>query len=374
MFKKLQNRLWLLLFTASPALTYGQFAVDSGTFFVSAGSTISIGSHFVNQGVTSLQGRAFVTGDVRNNQFLNASTGTLILIGKNQTIASPPLEIGTLEVRQEGEKTFLDNIIIQQSLLLESGTLHPQQILSLATDAQVVGGSERSYVDGFLYHTGTGTKFYPIGREGTYAPVTLQGVLGNQPTVGVAYFPTPAFNGSEQYWQQRVLTGSYDGSVATLTFTSNNLDYASGTDELMVLAAELESNDYVSLGQQSLRRQGNQYTITSAGASALPILTVGFDVSDENQNLFIPNAFSPTAPSSDDQRIRVYGQQISSQNFFLSIQDAWGNTVYQTTSWEEASTVGWGGSSSASTTYRYLLRGEFIGGQSFQKSGNITQY
>ena len=319
-----------------------------------------------------------VSGNLRNQQTWQGETGTLFLVGTDQTVTSPSLNIGRLVVQGGGTKLLAGDLTVNQLLALESGIVRTDWSLLVASGAQINGGSAQSYIEGFLYHAGTGSKFYPVGRNGTYAPVTLRNVTGDNPTVGIAYFPTPAFNGTELHWQQQVSSGTYAGSVAELTFSSDNADYLRYPDELLVLGAENGTDTYTVLGQSSLSSQGNRYTVVSEEASVLPVLTVGFDTPDDTRHLYLPNAFSPTAPAAEDQRIRVYGQKILPRNFYLAIQDGWGNVVYETTSWEEATTQGWGGPSrpSANVTepYRYLLRGEFIGGKSFQKTGTIIQY
>ncbi|MGB3848599.1 MAG: hypothetical protein WA958_01430 [Tunicatimonas sp.] len=264
-------------------------------------------------------------------------------------------------------------------LSLTNGILQPSASsqLLIAPSSQITGGSAQSYVDGFLYHQGTGTKFYPVGRNGTYAPATLLNVTGDEPVMGMAYFSSPAIDGTPFHWQVQTLSGTYAGSRAELTFTAPNADYAAYRDEIMVLGAETPGTDFTSLGQSTLSGQGDRFTISSDEPSALPLLTVGFDIPVNTQNLYLPNAFSASAPNPEDQCVKVYGQRISPNNFYLAIQDVWGNLMYETRSWEEASTTGWRGpigSSEVAATYRYLLKGEFIGGKGFQQSGIILHY
>ncbi|MGB3778321.1 MAG: hypothetical protein WA960_08165 [Tunicatimonas sp.] len=313
------------------------------------------------------------------NSTLEASSGSLHLVGSNQRLELPDVTLANLTIKGGGIKQLSGQLTVLQELSLIDGILQANQSspLFITPSAQINGGSTQSYVDGFLYHSGTGSKFYPVGSNGTYAPATLLNVTGTDPTVGIAYFPTTAIDGTPFHWQVQTLGGTYAGARAELTFTAPNADYSSYPDEVMVLGAERSGSGFTSLGQSSLSVRGDRFTISSDQPSNLPILTVGFDIAEDTKNLYLPNAFSASAPNPEDQVVKVYGQRISSNNFYLTIQDVWGNIVYETRSWEEASTQGWRGpvgATEVAATYRYLLKGEFVGGKRFQQSGTILHY
>ena len=354
-----------------------QMVVGKGVLVTNPASKIVVKGNLLNNGNVFHRGALAVSGNIVNRQNFFEDGSTLLLNGETQTIETVDQSMGTLIVNGNGQKRLIGNLLIQNSLQLEQGVVASEGILQLAATATVSGGSSTSYVDGFLYHAGTGSKFYPVGRNGTYAPATLLDVTGNDPVVGLAYFPSPAIDGTPFHWQQQTLSGTYQGSRAELTFTAPNADYATYRDEVMVLGADRPGPNFTSLGQASLREQGDRFTISSDQPSALPILTVGFDIPVNTKNLYLPNAFSSSAPSPEDQCVKVYGQRISPNNFYLAIQDVWGNVMYETRSWEEASTTGWRGpigSQEVTATYRYLLKGEFIGGKQFQQSGTILHY
>ena len=355
-----------------------QLVVRQGTVSTNTTSVVSVDANMrvdgkiINAGILYLHENLLA-----NTSFL--SSGSVILVGGDQRIQIREASIGTVTVRGGGTKRIEGQLTVENTLSLSDGIVQVGQasLITLAQSTQITGGSPQSYVDGFLYHAGTGSKFYPVGRDGTYAPATLLNVTGNDPVVGVAYFPSPAIDGTPFHWQQQTLSGTYQGSRAELTFTAPNADYAAYRDEVMVLGTDRPGPNFTSLGQASLREQGDRFTISSDQPSALPILTVGFDIPVNTKNLYLPNAFSSSAPSPEDQCVKVYGQRISPRNFYLAIQDVWGNVMYETRSWEEASTTGWRGpigSQEVTATYRYLLKGEFIGGKQFQQSGTILHY
>ncbi len=355
-----------------------QLVVRQGTVSTNPTSVVNVDANMRVDGKMINAGMLYLHKNLlANTSFL--SSGSVNLVGGDQRIQIREASIGTVTVRGGGTKRIEGQLTLENTLSLSDGVVQVGQtsLLTLAQSTQITGGSPQSYVDGFLYHAGTGSKFYPVGRDGTYAPATLLNVTGNDPVVGVAYFPSPAINGTPFHWQQQTLSGTYQGSRAELTFTAPNADYAAYRDEVMVLGADRPGPNFTSLGQASLREQGDRFTISSDQPSALPILTVGFDIPVNTKNLYLPNAFSSSAPSPEDQVVKVYGQRISPNNFYLAIQDVWGNVMYETRSWAEASTTGWRGpigSQETTATYRYLLKGEFIGGKQFQQSGTILHY
>ncbi len=355
-----------------------QLVVRQGTVSTNTTSVVNVDANMRVDGKMINAGMLYLHKNLlANTSFL--SSGSVTLVGGDQRIQIREASIGTVTVRGGGTKRIEGQLTVENTLSLSDGVVQVGQasLITLAQSTQITGGSPQSYVDGFLYHQGTGSKFYPVGRNGTYAPATLLNVTGEDPVVGMAYFSSPAIDGTPFHWQVQTLSGTYRGSRAELTFTAPNADYATYRNEVMVLAADRPGPNFTSLGQASLREQGNRFTISSDQPSALPILTVGFDIAADTRNLYLPNAFSSSAPSPEDQCVKVYGQRISPNNFYLAIQDVWGNVMYETRSWEEASTTGWRGpigSQEVTATYRYLLKGEFIGGKQFQQSGTILHY
>ena len=358
---------------------YAQLTVHRGTMSINTISVVSVKGNVTLLGTVHHQGTLLIHHNLFGGSTFLSSEGSLHLVGSDQQVWLESASLSSLSIRGGGTKQLSNKLTILKELSLVDGILQPDESsqLMLGSSAQLNGGSSTSYVDGFLYHTGTGEKFYPVGKNGTYAPATLLKVTGSNPTVGMAYFPSAPFNGAEFHWQQSVIDGTYDGSPVELTFTNKNADYEAYSHELLVLAAEDHSGRYTALGQSSLGIRGNRFTIASDHATAQPILTVGFDIPEDTKHLYLPNAFSPTAPDAEDRRIKVYGQKISSRNFYFAIQDTWGTLVYETASWEEASAQGWSGSVSTANiaaTYRYRLEGEFIGGKRFRQTGTIVQY
>ncbi len=95
--------------------------------------------------------------------------------------------------------------------------------------------------------------------------------------------------------------------------------------------------------------------------------------------LFVPNAFNPSAQHPDNQVVKVYGNNVNESSFSFKIINRWGKIMYQTNSFAEANSVGWNGVNNINNeeqelnVFTYVLKGNFIGGESFEKTGTITQ-
>ena len=356
-----------------------QWVVRSGQVHTNEASLVVVDADLINQATFSQSGQLRLTGDLRNEGEGNFETtkSTISLIGQDQNIALKKGNVEMLTIEGGGIKSIQGDWLVN-SLALSNGVLRtqPNATFVLSSQVSITGGSAASYVEGFLYHTGTGRKVYPLGANGTYAPATLLNVQGIEPIVGLTYTSGVANPfGTDFHWEQRVLSGTYRGSEVELTFESDNNDFQLYSENVVVIAAETNFGNETSLGQNVLGRQGTQMTVSSALPTTAPIVTVGFANQYAREPLYIPNAFSPYAPDPEDQSIKVYGQDIAEQDFYLAIQDAWGQIVYQTTSYQEAATQGWQGSTAqASAVYRYLLKGKFTNGKTFTRTGTIAQY
>lgn len=250
---KLKIIVLFILGTCSSEL-FAQFIVQRGTLSTSETSVVSVQGNLTILGNVHHRGSLLVYNHLLSNDGLTSSAGSLYLVGSDQHVQLINVSLSTLSIQGGGTKQLTGNMTVLNELSLTEGIIQTNTLpseLILTPSARINGGSDQSYVDGFLYHSGTGEKFYPVGHNGTYAPATLLNIQGDEPTVGLAYFSSPAIEGIPFHWQQRVLRGTYEGSHVELTFTSPNEDYLNYPDGLRVLAAQEGSALYTSLGQSS---------------------------------------------------------------------------------------------------------------------------
>lgn len=96
------------------------------------------------------------------------------------------------------------------------------------------------------------------------------------------------------------------------------------------------------------------------------------------QKVFVPNVFNPSMSESDNSNLRVYGNNVSNENFKFRVYNKWGELVYESSTFDEAHNQGWNGSfkntgqSLNAGVYTYTLIGQFYDGTTFEKSGTAS--
>ncbi|NCX96780.1 MAG: PKD domain-containing protein, partial [Chitinophagia bacterium] len=125
--------------------------------------------------------------------------------------------------------------------------------------------------------------------------------------------------------------------------------------------------------------EGGNYSVTLSVKNAsgcIDTVVLRFKV-QETFNVFVPNIFSPSANTPADQNFRINGVGVS-DGIELIVFDKWGKEVYVNKSFSSARDYGWNGKKKnvgddqQSGTYTYVLRGKYVNGQSFEKTGSVT--
>ncbi len=126
--------------------------------------------------------------------------------------------------------------------------------------------------------------------------------------------------------------------------------------------------------------EGGKYTVAlivkESGCEKITEIEIEVLSKDE---LYVPNVFSPIAQNPENQVVKVYGNNIDDFDFSFQIVNRWGKTMYQTNSLHEANSIGWGGINKNNNeeqelnVFTYFLKGKFIGGERFERTGTITQ-
>lgn len=93
--------------------------------------------------------------------------------------------------------------------------------------------------------------------------------------------------------------------------------------------------------------------------------------------LYIPNVFAPNSNTADNQALKVFGKNISSENFQFRIYSRWGEIIFETTDYNTANTKGWDGTNSAGQpldvgSYTFAVSGKYKNGVLFDEKGNVT--
>ena len=390
---KVVGRLAVLLLTGiwyfSPDVVAQALVNNNAMITITNDTRMTVLGAALNNGDLLNSGTLSISGDWMNADTYTTVNGRFILDGTDeQTITHNGQQVYQLILSGGGDKEFTTSMQVMDTLDLMDGNIviTNGSTLLVETTGTVVGGSEDSFVDGPLFHQGTGYKYFPVGKDGNFRPVELLNVTGTDPVIGMQMnqpndnprIPLQLQTVSEtRYWEMTQGSGSYDGSLIRVKL---------GPDEMLgenyemedVVVASVDSLDglFTSIGQSLFSGSVGDGEVTSALPAMAPIYALAVEGFAEERGLYVPNALSPAAPDPEDQVAKVYGQQILDQDFSFQIYNRWGQLVYETNSFAEANTVGWRGESAGGGeepigVYQYILTGTFASGNSFKRHGTI---
>lgn len=360
------------------------------TIYIGPDLTMSVNGSVLNDGIIENNGELSITGDWDNAQQYRAEKGVMVLIGANQQINHRGGDIYELVIDGTGEKLFTSNANILGRLYLENGYLTPgPEVKVMAkSGASITDGYAGSFINGPFYHEGSGKKLFPIGKNRNYNPVTA--IVVGKATVGFEVFepnrnPYFSFELKEvfktKYWQKTLVSGEINnGSLITLPLEWYNGAFI--TAEEVVIAGADEDGNYKPLIVADYSGSINRGIITSALSSSQKFFSLGLLAeSPEERTIYIPNAFAPghslAQENGEDDRIKIYGEEISSDGFLFRIYNRWGVLVYESTSYQEASTIGWDGINQKTGklesigSFKFMLKGKYNSGRAIEKTGSI---
>jgi PKD repeat protein len=141
-----------------------------------------------------------------------------------------------------------------------------------------------------------------------------------------------------------------------------------------------DGNTSVEVSPTHVYETGGEFEVTlvvglngceNEGSQGLAVATV-------NQ-LYVPTAFNPSAIHPENRLVKVYGTNVSEDEFYFRIVNRWGKTMYETSSFTEANTSGWQGVNANTdelqdlNVFTWILRGKFLSGERFEKTGTVTK-
>lgn len=383
-----------VLFSIALVLTFlveahAQMLTNKGQLIhIGSDAIVSVEGSAVNEGTFTNNGTLSVSGDWNNGATFMEGKGTFILNGNTQQLIKHNNQsFTTLQIAGSGEKILQNNATVTGELILTNGLFTPSEesIFLVKEKAVINGGSAQSYINGRLFHEGTGTKFFPIGKNGSYKPVVLEQVTGVSPVIGFELFEPnlqsqPGEDLQEvsqlRYWQQTILSGSLKSAFIGLSY--DNTENIQSIDSIVVAETNLAEEPYRSLGKETVNGTTAEGIVTSKLPITGKLFAIGKPSLELAKLLYIPNAFSPLSMQEEDRMIKLYGRDISSQNLLFRIYNRWGNLIYENNSLEEMTSQGWNGNNmytgkpETNGLYTYTLEGKFIDGKPFKKVGTIT--
>ena len=363
-----------------------QFSISSGKLFIENNSMLSVQADFHNAGQMTQEGTLALNGNWKNNGNYSSQEGTIILSGTGQqSFDHNGQSVKNITITNNVNVRLPSDLQVAGELVLEKGiiTPGPGTKLVLAESASIKGGSTAAYINGTLYHTGNGNKFYPIGKDGEYAPVTLAQVSGQAPVVGLEFFVSglslSADNslewlGNGFYWQLTSLSGEFEGSPVHLNIDARYVP--SDTESLLIAVSNNLAQGFGALSKANFKMKGVRFEASTSLFVKNSYFTLGLKAPEKNA-FYIPNVLSPLASDPEDRAVKIYSEKISTEGFQWVIRDQWGHVVYTTGSYTEAAATGWEGKVKKGKPalpgiYYYTMKGKFNNGESFSKKGNLV--
>ncbi|MEM6522468.1 MAG: gliding motility-associated C-terminal domain-containing protein [Bacteroidota bacterium] len=378
--------LFLLILLLIGSLTANAQLVNNGEVIsVLDGAVITVNGNINNNAFGEIVngGLFIVSGNWNNVSTYRASDGTVRFASDTrQTITHNGNAFFNIQFAGDGEKVLQDEMRVSNEISSESSLINtrdPNATLIIGSAAQMSGFSSTSYVDGYLYHEGLGSKNFPVGTAANYLPVTLEDIQGQDPIVGIgAIEPNPNTETAEtlqevsanRYWDLDVFAGEFNGSLVTLPIVDDDATFLE-TGEVVIGRSAGLSEPYINLGQS----QQTNLSVTSRDLAITGSLVTIAVVGEES--FFVPSALFTNAPDENDQVIKVYSEELLPDNFSFIVYDKWGQVIFESNDLDTMQETGWRGVNSSGQlvkmdVYTYLIRGTFQSGKDFENTGTIT--
>ncbi len=307
------------------------------TLSIGANTTLFVADSIINNGTIINNGDIQVGGIWQNNATYEPGTGQLTLTSnQTQTINHNDQSFTRLTISGGGKKIFGADITIEDELVLNDGILSSSGTSKIIIEegAAISGGSETSFIEGPLYHTGTGDKYYPVGADNVYLPVELLDIKGTNPTIGVLInMPNTNLKTAgdleavtdRQNWQLDVLNGMFAGAGVVLPLQDEL--FLDNITEAVVVQASSQNEGYYSLG--GMERTGDVLagSVTSETDATELFLTIGKFTTEPGSEINVYNALSPNGDGINDffkiENIELYPNNV------VLIYTRWGDKVFE---------------------------------------------
>ncbi|MBN2610396.1 MAG: gliding motility-associated C-terminal domain-containing protein [Bacteroidales bacterium] len=229
----------------------------NSVFTITENSIFATNQSITNNGILSNNGVIELVGNWENNGLYHELHGVISLIGEdNQILLHDNQKIYQLEIRG-GPKQIGEDVTITGNLNLLHGIITPDERVTIIIeeDAEINSASPVSYINGVLYHSGTGNKYFPIGKNGTYFPVELINIQGENPVTGLELFE-PNQNPlagpdiyqvyADRYWKKTILSGKL--SNTQISCESHYIELFNNTSNIVFAQAEQAGGIFSSIG------------------------------------------------------------------------------------------------------------------------------
>lgn len=346
------------------------------------GVDVYVDGHVTNGGTLDNDGLISFTGNW-SSEGKYKGRGVVSAAGTSpQIIAHFGQQMGRLFIGGGGAKYIGGSLSVASELTLSQGIVHvaSDDALKLLADATVSGGSSETFVDGALTVAGTGYKFFPIGKNGTYAPIEFLDVKGTDAEYSVEVFEHAPMVTVENvilqrsiYWQRKDIGGSFGGSAIALGFNRENFDQP---PNILLVTGSGWDDPFVPV-EDLYHSTETDKVITNIEVSQ-PIMMLG-EASGEwrDSRFYFSTALSPNAARPENKTVKIFGDGLRDVDFAFEVFNRWGDRVFQTSSLASMSSNGWDGRNNKgsllmSGSYPYRLTAVDKLGRKIEKKGVIT--
>lgn len=206
----------------------------NGTLSISENGVLSVSQSFVNEGTVINNGRLVIGQDWQNDgTYSSDSEGDIVLNGEEEQYINHNAQTFNNVTISGGDKIFEADLTIEGEIDFSDGKLFSENgaRLIVGPNAIVSGGSETSYVVGSLYISSGSNRFYPVGTEELYLPVTLSEVEDTEAIIGVIAHEGQASTildntisaiSPDYYWETDLIEGTTSEAKVRLEFRNAN--------------------------------------------------------------------------------------------------------------------------------------------------------
>lgn len=364
-----------------PAVASSQGITNESTLYIN-GVSVYVAGDIINSGILRNDGALSVSGDWKSRGKYNGD-GVLKLSGNTpQRISHYSQAVNSLLIDGWGTKYIKGEINISASLVMEQGVVEVSEddLLNLKESAVVEGGSPESYINGALTVEGNGYKFFPIGKNGTYAPIEFMNVQGENAQYAVELFEDAPVISVQNvivknalYWQRKDIRGAFRSSPVNVDFDQS---YFQNPEEIIFISGTSWDEGFTVISQvQHSNETGKIRTLIPISS---PIIMLGESSESWTQaDFYFSTALSPHASHAENRQVKIFGGRLSPEGFRFMVFDRWGALIYESNSLDEMSSNGWDGRTIAGAemptgTYPYRMTALDKTGQKFERKGVIT--
>lgn len=325
-----------------------QTIYNSTSIIVPAGASI-YASDVSNSGLIRNSGTIETTGNWYNEASYQGS-GTIVLSGTTgQSFDNNNQSVENLSLNGAGDKNIVGTLTIGKSIQFTSGILKvdDRDTLYIKENATIEGGSVASFVDGAMLVGGTGRRFFPVGRNGSYYPVTLTDIEGTRPVIQIAAFENmPDVNTSADvtidrrvYWTSETIEGNFKGSPVSAPVHFEIEE----TERVVFVVADDLGTEFNIVENDEIETSGGKTFAVSKEKIKKSVFAIGELPEKALMESYLSTTLSPNASNEDNRVIKMFGPDLTGENFHFQVINRWGNTMFETRSLEDMAASGWDG-------------------------------